>query len=132
MGQFGGEEWSWAGKGSVQFDDAWATLFYHNVPRFLLGDAMLSLNQSAMTLNETLLVSAQAHANATHQAPVAAVTLPPDMVRANMAIGVIYPILLGCCTIGNGLNLVVLAKEKNKGSTNSYMIAVAVADIFVL
>jgi hypothetical protein len=30
----------------------------------------------------------------------------------------IYPVLLLCCTVGNVLNLIVLAHEQPKGSTN--------------
>lgn len=45
---------------------------------------------------------------------------------------ILYPILLLCCTVGNVLNLVVLGKTKKKGSTNAYMMTVAIANLFVL
>ncbi|XP_055344742.1 uncharacterized protein LOC129592676 [Paramacrobiotus metropolitanus] len=43
-----------------------------------------------------------------------------------------YPILLVLCTIGNGLNLVVLISEKRKTSMNCYMTAEAIADLVLL
>ncbi|XP_055347679.1 uncharacterized protein LOC129594852 [Paramacrobiotus metropolitanus] len=52
--------------------------------------------------------------------------------QANIMSIVLYPLLLTACTIGNVLNLIVLISSKRQKTTNSYMIAVAVADIIVL
>lgn len=56
-----------------------------------------------------------------------------DQIKmAYYLIWIAYPILLACCTVGNILNLIVLAKEKDKASTNCYMTAVAVSDLLTL
>ncbi|XP_055342531.1 uncharacterized protein LOC129591044 [Paramacrobiotus metropolitanus] len=43
-----------------------------------------------------------------------------------------YPLLLALCTVGNGLNLLVLLLEKKKSAANCFMTAVAVADLTLL
>ncbi|XP_055348019.1 somatostatin receptor type 5-like isoform X2 [Paramacrobiotus metropolitanus] len=42
---------------------------------------------------------------------------------------VCYPFLLTLCTIGNGLNLIVLLREKKKTNANCFMTAMAVGDL---
>lgn len=100
----------------------------------LLREGISALNQSGFfSQNASFVGLDPVRGNGSNQSATAADSVTWDMVvQANIAIGIIYPILLACCTVGNGLNLIVLAKEKKKGSPNSYMIAVAVADIFVL
>ncbi|XP_055347776.1 probable G-protein coupled receptor B0563.6 [Paramacrobiotus metropolitanus] len=53
-------------------------------------------------------------------------------VQATFVFIALYPVLLAACTIGNVLNLIVLISAKRQNTTNSYMIAVAVADLVVL
>ncbi|XP_055346657.1 uncharacterized protein LOC129594108 [Paramacrobiotus metropolitanus] len=52
--------------------------------------------------------------------------------KAYYVIYICYPFLLALCTVGNVLTIFVLAHTKHKGSTNTYMMAVAVANLFIL
>ncbi|XP_055352767.1 uncharacterized protein LOC129598753 [Paramacrobiotus metropolitanus] len=55
-----------------------------------------------------------------------------QIARAHWLWWICYPVLLACCTVGNGLNLVVLIRQAKKNSTTSYMIAMAFSDLVVL
>ncbi|XP_055352731.1 uncharacterized protein LOC129598724 isoform X2 [Paramacrobiotus metropolitanus] len=55
-----------------------------------------------------------------------------QVARAQWLWWICYPVLLACCTVGNGLNLVVLIRQAKKNSTTSYMIAMAFSDLVVL
>ncbi|OQV16712.1 hypothetical protein BV898_09221 [Hypsibius exemplaris] len=102
-----------------------SNLSYVNVSSFLAHLPRASFNSS--------------HFNITNNASSIITMLNPlDYSREqlqmanNLVLGIFYPLLLACCTIGNVLNLIVLFREKPKGSTNVYMMSVAISDLFVL
>ncbi|OQV16708.1 hypothetical protein BV898_09218 [Hypsibius exemplaris] len=78
------------------------------------------------------------HFNVTNSSSSMNTTLNPldyskeQLQMIQLVLGPLYPILLACCTIGNVLNLIVLFREKTKGSTNVYMMSVAISDLFIL